>query len=83
MRLIGSAALALCYVAAGRLSGFFHHRLEPWDMAPRFLIVQEAGGVVATFAGTAVTQPQVGPVVAGDAALVSRIRETEQARRNA
>ena len=83
LRLIGSAALALCYVAAGRLSGFFHHRLEPWDMAAALLIVQEAGGVVATFAGTAVTQPQVGPVVAGDAALVSRIREMEQARRNA
>ena len=83
LRLIGSAALALCYVAAGRLSGFFHHRLEPWDMAAALLIVQEAGGVVATFTGTAVTQPQVGPVVAGDAALVSRIREMEQARCNA
>ena len=61
LRLIGSAALALCYVAAGRLTGFFHHRLEPWDMAAALLIVQEAGGCVATFAGTAVTPATGGP----------------------
>lgn len=81
LRIIGSAALALCYVAAGRLSGFFHHRLEPWDMAAALLIVQEAGGDYVTMDGTQVVSPQVGSVVAGNSAIVARIRQAEQARR--
>jgi len=81
LRITGSAALALCYVAAGRLSGFFHHRLEAWDMAAALLIVQEAGGDYAAMDGSPVTSPQVGSVVAGNAAIVARIREVERARR--
>ena len=80
LRLIGSAALGMCYVAAGRLSGFFHHRLEPWDMAAALLLVQEAGGRVATFAGESVVAAQTGPVVCGSAALVERICHGEAAR---
>lgn len=83
LRLIGSAALALCYVAAGRLTGFFHHRLEPWDMAAALLIVREANGHVATFAGTPVLRPQVGSVIAGNAEIVNRILVAEQEQRNA
>lgn len=81
LRITGSAALALCYVAAGRLSGFFHHRLEPWDMAAALLIVQEAEGAYVAMNGSPVTSPQVGSVVAGSAAIVARIREVERARR--
>lgn len=80
LRITGSAALALCYVAAGRLSGFFHHRLEPWDMAAALLIVQEAGGDYVTMDGSPVASPQVGSAVAGNAAIVARIREAERAR---
>lgn len=83
LRITGSAALALCYVAAGRLSGFFHHRLEAWDMAAALLIVREAGGCITTMDGSPVTRPQIGSVVAGDAAIVNRVRQMEQARRNA
>ncbi len=46
----GSAALDLCYVAAGRLDGFWE-RLNAWDMAAGALLVREAGGVVTNFAG--------------------------------
>lgn len=42
-----SAALDLCYVAAGRLDGFFEYNLKPWDYAAGSLIAQEAGGRVA------------------------------------
>ena len=80
LRLIGSAALALCYVAAGRLSGFFHHRLESWDMAAAQLIVQEAGGRIATLDGFPVTQPQAGSIVAGCDAIVKKILHGEQER---
>jgi myo-inositol-1(or 4)-monophosphatase len=42
----GSAALDLCYVACGRLDGFWELGLSPWDTAAGALIVQEAGGTV-------------------------------------
>ena len=51
VRRLGSAALDLCYVAAGRFDGFWEQRLHPWDMAAGALIVTEAGGRVSTMAG--------------------------------
>ncbi len=44
IRRLGSAALDLCYVAAGRFDGFWEVKLNPWDMAAGVLLVQEAGG---------------------------------------
>ncbi len=49
VRRAGSAALDLCYVASGRLDGFFEENLKPWDTAAGVLIVSEAGGRVSTF----------------------------------
>ena len=43
----GSAALDLCYVAAGRLDAYWELKLHPWDVAAGFLIVEEAGGRVS------------------------------------
>ena len=43
----GAAALDLCYVAAGRLDGFWELNLSPWDTAAGHLIVTEAGGRVS------------------------------------
>jgi myo-inositol-1(or 4)-monophosphatase len=51
VRRLGSAALDLCYVAAGRFEGFWEQRLQPWDIAGGALIVQEAGGRVTTVTG--------------------------------
>jgi len=51
VRRAGSAALDLCYVASGRLDGFFEENLKPWDTAAGTLIVTEAGGRVSTFSG--------------------------------
>jgi myo-inositol-1(or 4)-monophosphatase len=47
----GSAAMDLCYVAAGRFDGFWEVELHPWDCAAGFLIVREAGGKVTDFSG--------------------------------
>jgi myo-inositol-1(or 4)-monophosphatase len=47
----GSAALNLCYVAAGRFDGFWELKLNPWDTAAGVLIAKEAGGVVTSFDG--------------------------------
>lgn len=49
----GSAALDLCYVACGRLDGFWEWRLKPWDTAAGVLLVREAGGTVTDFRGGA------------------------------
>ena len=48
----GSAALNLCYVACGRLEGFWERPLNAWDLAAGSLLVEEAGGVVAGYEGT-------------------------------
>ena len=51
VRRLGSAAIDLCYVAAGRLDGFWESDLKPWDIAGGALIVEEAGGVITDMAG--------------------------------
>jgi myo-inositol-1(or 4)-monophosphatase len=51
VRRLGSAAIDLCYVAAGRLDGFWERFLSPWDIAAGALIVEEAGGRVSDFDG--------------------------------
>ena len=50
-RRMGSAALDLCYVAAGRFEGFWENGLKPWDMAAGSLIVKEAGGQISSLLG--------------------------------
>ena len=57
IRRLGSAALDLCYVAAGRFDAYFETGLNAWDMAAGELIAREAGCRVGNFAG--------GPVRAG------------------
>jgi myo-inositol-1(or 4)-monophosphatase len=51
VRRAGSAALDLCYVAAGRFDGFWEMKLGPWDMAAGSLLVKEAGGKSTDFSG--------------------------------
>ncbi len=48
----GAAALDLCYVAAGRLDGFWETGLKPWDLAAGSLIIREAGGIVSGLDGS-------------------------------
>ncbi len=49
VRRLGSAAIDLCWVAAGRFDGFYEHKLQAWDSAAGFLMVEEAGGRVTDF----------------------------------
>lgn len=51
VRRLGSAAIDLCWVAAGRFDGFYEHKLQAWDSAAGFLIVEEAGGRVTDHKG--------------------------------
>ena len=61
VRRLGSAAIDLCWVAAGRFDGFYEHNLNAWDSAAGFLIVEEAGGKISDFSGEYYSpyQPQI------------------------
>ena len=49
LRVSGSAALDLAYVAAGRLDGFFQKKLNIWDVAAGIILIREAGGIINDF----------------------------------
>jgi len=51
LRRLGSAAVDLAYVAAGRFDAFYEHALHPWDVAAGVFIIQQAGGKVTDFNG--------------------------------
>jgi len=51
MRRLGSAALDLCYVASGRLDGYYERVIWPWDLAAGSVIVEEAGGKLTNYQG--------------------------------
>jgi myo-inositol-1(or 4)-monophosphatase len=53
MRRLGSAALDLCYVASGRLDGYYERGSYAWDVAAGALMVEEAGGKVTNYRGGA------------------------------
>ena len=52
IRRLGSAALDLCYVAAGRFDAFWEQHLKPWDVAAGALLVEEAGGRITGMDGS-------------------------------
>jgi myo-inositol-1(or 4)-monophosphatase len=70
---LGSAALDLAYVAAGRLDLFYEQGLKPWDIAAGVLLVAEAGGVVTRFDGSPLTLDG-GEIVASNPALAEASR---------
>ncbi|MBI4055827.1 MAG: inositol monophosphatase [Elusimicrobia bacterium] len=49
VRRSGSASLDLCWIACGRVDGFWEFKLHPWDVAAGKLIIEEAGGKVTNF----------------------------------
>lgn len=77
-RRAGSAALDLCYLAAGRLDGYFELGLKPWDLAAGELIAREAGAIITDFSG-GTEYMKSGNVVAASArgtkSMLKHIRE--------
>ena len=65
VRRLGSAALDLCYVAAGRFDGFWERGLHPWDLSAASLVVEEAGGRLSRLDG-ATFDTQCGQIVASN-----------------
>ena len=69
IRRLGSAALDLAYVAAGRLDAFWEVSLHPWDYAAAKLILEEAGGTFTDFEGNPYTTIKEGPIIASNGVL--------------
>lgn len=74
LRIIGSAALGLAYLAAGRLDVYIHHALSTWDIAPGILLVKEAGGVITERDGSPASLQMEGLVAANAAAHADLLR---------
>jgi myo-inositol-1(or 4)-monophosphatase len=83
VRRLGSAALDLCYVAAGRFEGFWEQHLRPWDVAAGALIAAEAGGRVTGMDGSPF-DPAAAHLVASNGrvheAMLGVIREVKSQR---
>ncbi len=75
IRRMGSAALELAYVAAGRLDGFFEFKLRPWDVAAGCLLIQEAGGLVSDPNGEQ-NYVKTGSVIAGTPSVFDAMHKT-------
>lgn len=77
----GSAALDLCYVAAGRFDGFWELKLKAWDVAAGSLIVREAGGMISGLAGNPVNL-DAGEILASNgkihSAMVEVLKQKQQ-----
>ena len=75
VRRLGSAALDLAYVAAGRMDGFWETGLSSWDMAAGILLVREAGGFVSDMDGGQ-DMLETGTVVAGNEIIQRALLKT-------
>ncbi|UNM06657.1 MAG: inositol monophosphatase [Holosporaceae bacterium] len=74
IRCLGSAALDLAYVAAGKAEAYFMYGLQPWDVAAGILLIQEAGGMVSEIDGK--SHPETGnSILASNAALYDDLRK--------
>jgi myo-inositol-1(or 4)-monophosphatase len=72
IRKLGSAGLETAWVAAGKGEAYFSTRIEPWDVAPGVLLVQEAGGKVSDFQGNP-WKPQTGDLLFSNKKLHEKI----------
>ncbi|MEK6715782.1 MAG: inositol monophosphatase family protein [Candidatus Omnitrophota bacterium] len=75
IRRLGSAALDLCYVAAGRASGYWEYTLSPWDFAAGMLIVKEAGGKITDRRGKEISLKQKSFVAASNGKIHNKMLE--------
>jgi len=74
VRRLGSAALDLAYVAAGRIDGFWEQKLKPWDVAAGILLAREAGALVTDLDGGD-RMLETGDIVAATPALLAPMLE--------
>ena len=66
LRRICSTALALCYIAAGRIDGYYERHIKPWDYAAASLILNEAGGSLSQWNGEPLPFDRTSSILAGN-----------------
>ena len=74
IRITGSTALDLAYIALGRLDGYWHNNLQPWQLAAGSLLVREAGGFISDHQGENKFL-QNGQIIAGTTKVYAHIIE--------
>jgi myo-inositol-1(or 4)-monophosphatase len=80
VRRLGSAAIDLAYVAAGRFDGFWEARLNPWDISAGALLIQEAGGMVTSMSG-GLFESRRGEVIASNGYIHGQMVEVISSRK--
>ena len=74
VRRLGSTALDLAYIAAGRFDGFWERELLPWDIAAGILLIREAGGYLSDLDGGS-AMFDTGTIIAGNEYIHKALRE--------
>ncbi len=74
IRILGSAAMELAFVSAGKLDGMWHANLKPWDIAAGTLLVQEARGMVSELDGGD-NFVESGSIIAANANMFEKLRD--------
>lgn len=75
IRRIGSAAIELAYVAAGRVDIYLERNLKPWDYAAAIVIIEEAGGIITDYLGQAIDISGPSDILAGNRVVHEKLRE--------
>lgn len=78
LRRICSSALSICYIAQGRIDGYFEKVLKPWDIAAAYLILKEAGGYITDYDGNDISFAEPTSVIAGNPDTQERLTEIIQ-----
>lgn len=75
LRRICSTALAICYIAAGRLDGYFEKIIKPWDFAAACLILKEAGGHSSDWEGNPLPLDRPGTIICANAVILDELKK--------
>ena len=75
IRRICSSALDLCFIAAGRIDGYFERKLKPWDYAAGHLILTEAGGRLTDFSGNKLPMDVPSSIIASNGEIHSELKD--------
>lgn len=75
IRRIGSAAIELAYVAAGRVDLYLERNLKPWDYAAAIIIIEEAGGIITDYQGHPIDISKPCDILAGNKIVHEKLRK--------
>lgn len=75
-RRICSTALSLCYIASGKIDGYFDRKIKVWDYSAGSLILQEAGGILSQWNGDKLTFNEDCSIIAGNKNVYTYLKQT-------